>query len=403
MKQKKLLLLGGSEAQIIAIRRAKEMGIFTVVCDYLPDNPGQYIADKFFLASTTDKDAILEIAKNEQIDGIVAYSSDPAAPTAAFVAGKLGLPGIDYDVVCHLCEKQLFRKFLQEHGFNVPKSIKVELPYKMSDIDMRGLSMPVIVKPTDSSGSKGITVIRSLDELEGALKYAQQYSRNKTLIIEEFIERDHPHVIEAELFVIDGEVKSWGLINSIRDWDSNPLLPAGYTYPLDLPADRVAIVKSEIKRLIASMEKPSGAFNIEMIIDKRDKLFFLDAGPRNGGNMLPEFISMISEKDIIEATILNALGERSKLDVDLDGNRGGYWGLVVLHSDRDGIFSGITYNSDARASIVRKNIQKKIGDKIKEFSICSNLIGLSFHKFETSEKMKATMYNMSESFQIELK
>ena len=107
------------------------------------------------------------------------------------------------------------------------------------------------------------------------------------------------------------------------------------------------------------MEKPSGAFNIEMIIDKRNKLFFLDAGPRNGGNMLPEFISMISEKDIIEATILNALGERSKLDVDLDGNRGGYWGLVVLHSDRDGIFSGITYNSDARASIVRKTYKRK--------------------------------------------
>ena len=89
---KKLLLLGGSAQQVIAIENAKKLGYYTILCDYLTDNPGQYVADKFYLDSTTDKEKILQIAENEKIDGIVAYASDPAAPTAAFVAEKLGLP-----------------------------------------------------------------------------------------------------------------------------------------------------------------------------------------------------------------------------------------------------------------------------------------------------------------------
>ena len=94
---KKLLLLGGSAQQVIAIESAKRLGYSTVLCDYLPDNQGQYKADKFFLVSTTDKEAILEVAIKENIDGVVAYASDPAAPTAAYVAEKLGLPGNPYE------------------------------------------------------------------------------------------------------------------------------------------------------------------------------------------------------------------------------------------------------------------------------------------------------------------
>lgn len=402
MKQKKILLLGGAASQLIAIKKAKELGYFTVVCDYLPDNPGQYIADSFHLVSTTDKEAILKVAITEEIDGIVAYSSDPAAPTAAYVANKLGLPGLDYNKVCHFCEKQLFRKYLNENGFNTPKSVEVNIPFNVDDINCEALNLPVIIKPTDSSGSKGVRVIEDWNELKNALLYAEKYSRNGTLIIEEFIQRDHPNVIEAEIFAINGEVVSWGLINSIRDWDTNPLLPAGYSYPLDLPDDRKEIVKKETQKLVKSMGFPSGAFNIEMIIDKSNKLFFLDAGPRNGGNMLPEFISMISGKDLVEATIKNAMGELGSTDLNLDGHSGGYWGLVVLHSDKDGRFKGIEYREDAQNSLVRQNIQKEIGEKVSTFSTCNNLIGLSFFRFCSQENMNEVMLNLNKAVQIKL-
>ena len=117
MSKKKILLLGGSAQQIVAIEKAKELGYYTVLCDFLPDNPGQHHADKFYLASTTDKEAVLGIARKEDIDGIVAYASDPAAPTAAYVAEALGLPGSPYKSVEILCNKDQFRRFLAENGF----------------------------------------------------------------------------------------------------------------------------------------------------------------------------------------------------------------------------------------------------------------------------------------------
>lgn len=402
MKQKKLLLLGGSEAQLISIRKAKELGYYTVLCDFLPDNPGQFIADSFHLVSTTDKNAVLAVAKEENIDGIVAYSSDPAAPTAAYVANTMGLQGMNYDVVRHFCEKHMFREFLIQNKFNVPQSVEVRCPYELNSINFSNLQFPVIVKPTDSSGSKGITVLQDASALENALQYAQEYSRNKTLIIEEFIVRDHPYVIEAEIFTINGEVVSWGLINSIRDQKSNPLLPSAYTYPLDLTNERKAIVKREVSRLVAATGKTSGAFNIEMIIDCHNRLFFLDAGPRNGGNMLPEFISMISNKDIVEATLRVAMGDWDNIDVELDGETGGYWGLGVLHTDKAGKFKGIAYSSLAKNSLLRENIQKEIGQEVRPFERCNDLVGLNFCHFNSKKEMEEVMCDMYSSMKVDL-
>lgn len=400
---KKLLLLGGSEAQLVSICKAKELGYYTIVCDYLPNNPGQYIADKFYLASTTEKDDILKIAMAEKINGIIAYGSDPAAPTAAYVANAMGLYGLNYDVVRCFCEKHLFRKFLERNGFNVPRSIEVTLPFDVSTIDLSRVNLPVIVKPTDSSGSKGITVLYDNSGLNQALCYAKKYSRNKSLIIEEFIERDHPHVIEAEIFAVNGEVKSWGLMNSIRDSQTNPLLPSAYTYPIDLSDNRKILVKNEVTRLIKTAGSPSGAFNIEMIIDSKNRLFFLDVGPRNGGNMLPELMSLVSGKDIVKATIQNAMGNTEDLDIDHDGESGGYWGLGVLHSLEEGIFESVDYSDCAKKAIVREVIQKKIGDKVHRFSRCNDLVGLTFYHFDTKQHRDEIMINMNSTMKVNLR
>lgn len=402
MRQRKILLLGGSAAQMIAIQKAKNLGYYTVLCDFLPDNPGQYIADKFYLVSTTDKEAVLAVAKSENIDGIVAYSSDPAAPTAAYVANAMGLPGMDYNIVRCFCEKQLFREYLKMNKFNVPQSIKIDLA-KQERINISTLNFPLIVKPTDSSGSKGITVIENKEQFDNAIEYAKQYSRNKILIVEEFITRDHPHVIEAEIFALNGKVVSWGLINSIRDKESNPLLPSAYTYPLELTKERKQIVKNEVSRLVASTGNTSGAFNIEMIIDKYNHLYFLDAGPRNGGNMLPEFISMISQKDMVKATLMTAMGEIPDYDISLDGESGGYWGLGVLHTSKAGLYNGMAYSPIAEKCLVREVIQKKPGETIKPFQRCNDLVGLNFYHFETLSDMHTTMYSMNETMKVILK
>ena len=157
---KKILLLGGSQQQIPAIDYAKKQEYYTILCDFLPDNPGQYHADKFYCISTTDKEAVLEVAEKEKVDGVIAYASDPAAPTAAYVSEKLGLPGNKYSIVKIMSEKDLFRNFLLKNGFNTPKfKIYSDLNSLLSDFD--NFDRPMIIKPVDSSGSKGIARIQN--------------------------------------------------------------------------------------------------------------------------------------------------------------------------------------------------------------------------------------------------
>ena len=207
---KKILLLGGSAQQIIAIKTAKKMGIYTVLCDYLSDNPGQFEADKFYLVSTTDKDKVLEVARKEKIDGILAYASDPAAPTAAYVAEKMGLPGNPYDSVDILCNKDKFRKFLRENNFNTPRAegySEVEAAY--NDLKNGKLRFPVIVKPVDSSGSKGVSVITSCESIFSAAAAALPFSRIGRFIAEEYIEKKYKYLTGGDILVADGEIVLW--------------------------------------------------------------------------------------------------------------------------------------------------------------------------------------------------
>lgn len=391
---KKILLLGGSAQQVIAIEKAKELGYYTVLCDFLEDNPGQYVADKFYLVSTTDKETVLEVARKEKIDGIVAYSSDPAAPTAAFVADRLNLVGVPYETAESFCNKNIFRKFLEKNGFNVPRS--VEIYDKTAIGDVMHLNFPIIVKPTDSSGSKGVTVLKNSTCLKEALEFAAEYSRNGIIIAEEYIERDHEDVIETEIFVIDGIVCIWGIMSSVRDTFTNPLIPAAYSYPANLSKSRFLLVKDEVQRLVDCSGVKNGAFNIEMVITVDEKLYFFDAGPRNGGNMLPEYISMIASCDVPSITIYAAMNEIDKIpSVKLDGNEGGFWGLYVIHSDRKGKLERVDYSELAQKSLIREVLFKNIGSEINAFENSRDAIGLAFFEFENIEDRDKVLRDFS--------
>lgn len=396
----KLLLLGGSHQQIIAIETAKKLGYETVLCDYLKDNPGQEYADKFYLVSTTDREAVLDVARAENIDGIVAYASDPAAPTAAYVAERLGLPGLPFDMAMNFCEKHRFRSFLRVNGFNVPASLYVDSEEPFDSAKIADFHFPLIVKPTDSSGSKGVTVVREETNIAAAIDAARGYSRNGIIIVEEFIERDHPHVIEAEITVSGGEVVIWGLINSIRDEVSNGLLPAAYSFPLEVSDVQLNVVVEQVSALVHASGMKEGSFNIEMIVDRNDRLFFLDAGPRNGGNMLPDFISMISGVDVVEATVRMAMGQVLGEGVRLAYDADRHWGLAVLHSPSDVVYRGLRYSDVAQSRLVKDAVFAQPGDAVAAFKTCTAAFGFSFFEFRDEAEKRAVMNNLSEHIGI---
>lgn len=387
---KKILLLGGSTQQIPAIEYANSKGYYTILCDYLPDNPGQYYAKKFYCVSTTDKEAILDVANKEKVDGVVAYASDPAAPIAAYVAEKMGLPTNPYKSVKTLAYKDKFRKFLHDNGFNCPKA-KSFSSFESAKQEIKQFTFPVMVKPVDSSGSKGVSKVEKFEDFEEAYKRALSNSRGKNIIIEEFIVKDHPYMIGGDCFVLNGEVSYWGLLNCYRDSKVNNLVPVGKSYPICISDDRMKKVKSEVQRIVDLLDIKFGGFNLEIMIDKEDRIFLIEMGPRNGGNMIPDLLKIINCVDLVGATIESAIGN-NKIVLESKNNEG-FYATHNIHTDKNGSFVGIKYKNGIENKIIKKVIYKEVGDPIEYFNGANKAIGILFLKFDAQKEQMNFMDN----------
>lgn len=398
MYMKKILLLGGSSQQIIAIETAKKMGFFTIVCDYLPDNPGQNYADKFYLVSTTDKKAILEIAKNEKIDGIISYASDPAAPTAAYVSEKLGLTTNPYNSVDILCNKDKFRKFLKENNFNTPCSKGYQNKEEALN-DIKNYNFPIIIKPVDSSGSKGVTILKDNINIINAIDFAFEYSRSKRIIIEEFIEKNHKYLIGGDIFVVNGKVKIWGLLNCHRNNKVNPLVPIGKSYPLQLDSFIEEKVKYTLQKLVDNLKIKNGAMNVELIVDKNNKVWPIDIGPRNGGNMIPDLLGYIFGINIVEMSINTALGLEQDFNINIGKS---IYATHNLHTEKNGKLKNIIFSDELEKFIIKKSIYKNKGDEVSYFSNSSKALGIIFLEFKNQEEMSETLDNIMDLYEVEV-
>lgn len=395
---KKLLLLGGSAQQVVAIETAKKMGYYTVLCDYLDNNPGQYAADKFYQTSTTDMEAVLKIAKKENIDGIIAYASDPAAPTAAYVSEKLGLATNPYKSVDILCNKDKFRDFLRDSGFNTP--VSGGYTAKADAIaDKEKFRLPVIVKPVDSSGSKGATVLNSWDELESAVDFAFSFSRGSRIIVEEFIEKKHKYLIGGDVFIVNGEIVLWGLLNCHRDNNVNPLVPVGKSYPLELETQDIQSVKNTLQSMVDKLQLKNGAMNVELIVDKNGLVWPIDVGPRCGGNMIPDLLGYIFDVDVVKMSVQTAMGET--LDVKLK-HQERYFATHNIHSAKSGVYKDLKISDGLEKHIIKKCIYPSAGDRVEYFDDASKALGIIFMQFNDRCEMNDILENINSNIEIVL-
>lgn len=395
---KKILLFGGSAQQIVAIKTAQKLGYYTVLCDYLPDNPGQYEADKFYLVSTTDKDAVLEVARNEQVDGVLAYASDPAAPTAAYIAEKLGLSGAPYHSVETLCNKDQFRKFLIENGFSTPKA-KGYASAEDALKEKENFEFPIIIKPVDSSGSKGATVLQTEDGLKNALDFAFSFSRCHRIIVEHFIEKKHPYLIGGDVFIENGKIVLWGLLNCHRDNCVNPLVPVGKSYPLQLEDEDIQHVKETLSSMVEKLRISNGSMNVELVVDKSNRVWPIDVGPRSGGNMIPDLLGDMFGVDIAEMSVKAAMGAAIKGNIH---EPNGFYATHNLHSNKNGIYKDILFSPEIEPYIYRKYLYKKLGDEVEYFDNAAKCLGIVFFKFPDETTMKKILEHVNELITVEL-
>ncbi len=401
MKRKKVLLLGGSQYLLPVIEAIHKLGHYAITCDYIPANIAHRYSDEYCNASVIDKEEILRKAKALNIDGILSFACDPGVVTAAYVAEKLELSSCGpYESVCILQNKVLFRKFLKDHGFNVPVA-KGYVSVNEALEESKLFHWPVVVKPVDSAGSKGISRVNVPEELTASIKYALSFSHCKEFIIEEYLEAKG-FSSDDDSFSVGGELKIVSFSSQRFDENAvNPYTPSAYSWPSAISSKHRLELKSELQRLLTLLNMRTSIYNIEVRECVNGKAYIMEVSPRGGGNRLAEMLRYSTGIDLITNIVRASLGE-DLVGIEekvCDGN----WAEIILHSNVEGIFDSLWISDLLEPYIVEKDLWIKSGDKVERFSGAHNAVGTLILKFDTQKRLEEVLANQNKYIKLKLK
>lgn len=304
------MVLGGSVGQLGAIHTVKNLGLKCLVIDKNPQAIGFTYADYYEVVDTTDKMRALEIARKYKISGAMTISSDIAVPTVCYINEQLGLPNQGVGIATSVTDKAYMRDCFVKKGVRAPKHLSIETEQNINQIkemiNKEFKNTPIIVKPSDSSGSRGVTRVDNLDNLEEVMQNARKYSRNNKIILEQFIEG---YEIGAQCFSINGKLKYCFVHN---DTVSNNLIPIGHSFPSKLKEYEIKIIENECEKALDSLGIVNGPSNVDIIM-KDGKPYIIEIGARIGATKLPELVKYHTGIDLIEISILLALGKRIEI------------------------------------------------------------------------------------------
>ena len=401
---KKLMLLGGSRYALPVIETAHKLGVYVITCDYLPENIAHRYSDQYCNVSIIDKDAVLKVAQELQINGIVSFACDPGVVTAAYVAEKMGLPfQCSYKSADILQDKGKFRRFLVDNGFNCPNAKRyTDIKEPFNDIDY--YNWPVIVKPVDSAGSKGVTRVETPDELCVAIDNALEYSHNGSYIIEDFITFEGYHS-STDPFVVDGKIRFITYSDQLFDKDAeNPYTPAQIIWPSSMKQKHQEYLTSELQRLVDLLGLTTGIYNVETCVGNNGKPYIMEVSPRGGGCKIAELQELAFNNLFIENEIRKAINmplvemQQSACD--------GYWCEFVIHAKpgQSGIFKELVIDPIIMEKYVKViDLTAQEGYKVKPFTGANMSLGDMFLRFESREELDRVMSKSNEWLDIALK
>ncbi len=300
---KRILILGAGFLQSFVIKKAKELGYYTIAVDKNPKSIGFQYADEYGIVDIVNPEECLKLARNKKIDGVMTAATDYGVLAASYIAQELSLPGINYDSAKLIKNKHSVRKLFVENSID-----DVSQYYEVKSIDdlnliTNSIKYPVMVKPSDGSGSKAAKRVDKLEQLYEACEAAIEASLIKKALIEDFILGKEYGV---ESFVFNREVSILGIMN--KEMTSPPdyaelghMMPSG----LDIE-DRIKdIVRNAIKVLGVDF----GAVNMDILVTEENNVCIIDVGARMGGNLIGSHI-------ISKATGYDYLGNLIKASVN---------------------------------------------------------------------------------------
>ncbi len=379
--KRKIMILGGAFTQIPAIEYAKSAGYHVITCDYRPDSPGHKISDEYHNISTIDMEAILNKAKELKIDGILGFASDYSAATAAYISDKLNLPGPSYESVNILRRKDIFRKLQVDNDLN---SVKFHI---VEDNEVTGLykdlDFPVVVKPVDSTGSKGVVIVYDEVDFNESVEKALSYSICNKCIVEEYIDTSH-HQLHGDGFVFDGKLVFLGLCDQYH----NNMAPLASVYPPTVSNDILVKTKCEIEKALNGAGYEYGGINVEVRIGLDDEIYIVEINPRCGSNYIPQLMKCGTGFDEVKAAVETAMGKKIEKHEIIERKN---CLLYFLIAQNDGILDRINLEGEISEHIKHVYTNKKSGDTVHKHRSGADIVAFLIAGYENGQSLEKMM------------
>lgn len=308
MEKKKIAIIGASYLQRPLVEKAKEMGLYTLCFAWKDGAVCADIADEFHDISIVEKDQILEVCRKAKIDGICTIASDVAAPTVAYIANKLGLVGNDYDAAVRANNKYLMRDAFVKGSVHCPKYTMISVPTFETNEVLKDFQLPLIVKPSDRSGSLGVNKVCSISDFEPAVKAAMEVSFKKQVMVEEFIEGRE---ISVEFISYNGVHYPLQITDKVTT-EAPHFVELEHHQPSSLSEEQFNTIYNITKRALDSLGLTNGASHSEYKITKEGRICIMEIGGRMGGDFIgSDLVRLSTGYDFVKGVLDVAIGDFS--------------------------------------------------------------------------------------------
>lgn len=396
MAKPTILILGAAHYQVPVIREAVKQGFHVISCSYRSTDPGHQYAQLHYDVDISDKDAVYNLAKKIQPDYILGHVSETAVHTAVHVSQRLGLPGPSVETVKLLIEKDRFRKFQKMNGFAHPSFVVLkESEIKTSAV--KKLSFPVVVKPVDACGSRGVVRINEIIEFKNAAQYALSYSKQKIIIVEEVIKQLGPQ-ITGDGFMHNGHLEFIFLGDHYIHSGSKYPVAYSTAWPTRISDVEQRRIGLEAERLLLKAGYTDGPFNIDGRLGLDNRIHIIEIAPRNGGNYVSQCTYYATGVNLEECQLKQIQGR----EPDFERTKSGYSANYILHSHTEGIFRDLNVSDELNRFINKQHILIGKGEKVNIYRNLGDALGVLLFEFDSHIQMRDTLDFIHDYVMIEV-
>ncbi len=380
----KILVLGAGIYQVPLIRKAKEMGLYTIVASIPGKYPGFALADRVVYENTVNQEAMLRVAREEQVDGVVVCGTDVCVPTQGYLCDTLGLTGPSLQAAMVAQDKTLMKAAFARDGVRTARFVYVDIDNQNPQDLCENLGYPVIFKSVDSSGSRGITRVDGPEDIPYAYQQVLENTRSSQYLIEEFLVGEE---FGAQAFIYGGKLK-FVLPHGDYVFQGDTGVPVGHFAPYGVGPDVVADAEEQLQKAVTAMGIDNCAINADFILC-RGKTYVLEIGARAGATCLVEMTSIYYGFDYYEKIIQASLGIEPDFTPVLQPGQPN--AEMLFQSDKTGTIAAIDLGEQDDPRIVELSMDYGVGDPVFKFAKGPDRIGQIIAVAGSVEEAKAAL------------